>query len=217
MPTLLSIILASLFISLVSFVGGILLFWGKVGTQKITAYLVSFAAGTMLAVAFLDLLPEALKASTEANIFVPALLGLLTFFFLERFVVWFHHHDSPHDASPTVILILVGDGVHNFIDGVGIAATFLVNPALGFLTTLAIAAHEVPQEIADFSILVHGGLGKVRALVFNFISGLTALLGAVVGFYFLEKLEAMLPLLLAFTAGMFIYIASSDLIPELHK
>lgn len=218
MPTLLNIILASFFISLVSFIGGALLLFKQLRTQKIATYLVSFAAGTMLAVAFLDLLPEALEeASGEVNIFIWAFLGMIAFFFLERFVLWFHHHDSHHNTQPASVLILLGDGVHNFIDGVAIAAAFLVSPALGVVTTLAMAAHEVPQEIADFSILIHGGMKKAKALLFNFFSALAALAGAVGGFFFLENLEGALSILLSFTAGMFIYIASSDLIPELHK
>lgn len=215
---LLLIIAATLFISILALSGVFFLFWSKMGTGKATYFLLSFAAGTMLAVSFLDLLPEAAEAAAEGtNIFAPTLLGVIAFFFIERFVLWFHHHDELHEMKPSAILILLGDGLHNFIDGVAIAAAFLVNPALGFSTTLAIAAHEIPQEVADFSVLVHGGMKRSKALCFNFISGLTALIGALAGFYFLEKLENSLPVFLAFTAGMFIYIACSDLIPEIHK
>lgn len=187
-------------------------------SEKVTAYLVSFAAGILLATAFLDLLPEAAGGEIEiARVFLFTLLGIVTFFFLERFVLWFHHHDELHDTQPSAILILLGDALHNFIDGVAIAAAYLTNPTLGLTTTLAIAAHEVPGEIADLSVLIAGGMKKARALFFNFLSGLAALLGAVSGFYFLESLEGLLPLALAFTAGMFIYIACADLIPDLHK
>lgn len=217
MDALLSTIIASLVISLISLIGGMMLFWKRLWTKRAGTYLVSFAAGVMLTASFVDLLPEALEAAGETNIFEPAFLGVVVFFFLERSVLWFHHHDSLHGTKPAPILILLGDGIHNFIDGVAIAATFLTNPGLGVVTTLAIAAHEIPQEIADFSVLVHGGLSKTKALVFNFFSGITALAGAVGGYYFLENLEGLLPVLLAFTAGMFIYIACSDLIPELHK
>lgn len=217
METLGPIIIASLAISLVSFVGGLMLFWKKLLGKGASAYLVSFAAGVMLAASFFDLLPEAQAEAEGVDIFLPAFLGVALFFFLERFVLWFHHHDSLHGSKPAPILVLIGDAIHNFIDGIAIAGTFLVNPGLGVITTLAIAAHEIPQEIADFGVLVHGGLGKVKALMFNFISGLTALVGALVGFFFLEKIAELLPILLAFTAGMFIYISCSDLIPELHK
>lgn len=217
MGTLSSIIIASLIISLISLLGGIILFWKRLWTKNAGTHLVSFAAGVMLTASFVDLLPEALEEAGDNNIFMPVFFGIVVFFFLERFVLWFHHHDSHHGTKPAPILILLGDGVHNFIDGVAIAAAFLTNPSLGVVTTLAIAAHEIPQEIADFSVLVHGGLSKTKALLFNLVSALTALIGAIGGYYFLENLKGMVPLLLAFTAGMFIYIACSDLIPELHK
>lgn len=217
METLFSIIAASLIISVISLIGGVLLFWKRLWTEGSGTHLVSFAAGVMLAASFFDLLPESLELAGEMDIFMPVFLGILTFFFLERFVLWFHHHDSFHGSKPAPVLVLLGDAVHNFIDGVGIAAAFLVNPSLGVVTTLAIAAHEIPQEFADFSVLIHGGISRNKALLFNLFSGLTALIGAVAGYYFLARLEGLLPALLAFTAGMFIYIACSDLIPELHK
>lgn len=219
MVTLTSIILATLLVSAISFTGGLLLFSKKLMTEKLAGILVSFAAGTLLAVTFIDLLPEALEAGMDGGIiFLPVLLGIVSFFFLERFVLWSHHHDHKCEprTKPTAVLVLVGDSVHNFIDGAAIAAAFLASFPLGLATTLAMMAHEIPQEIADFSILIHGGMSKSRALFFNFLSGLTALLGAVASFYFLERIEGLLPLLLAFTGGMFIYIACADLIPELH-
>lgn len=217
--TLLFIILASLLVSAVSFIGGIFLVNHKLfSNSSFTSSLVSFAAGIMLSAALLDLLPEAMEAS-EGNeaLFLPVLVGIVGFFFLERFVVWFHHHHSSHGRAPTSLLILLGDAVHNFIDGVAIAAAFLVNPSLGITTTLAIAAHEIPQEIADFSVLVSGGMQRRRALLFNFISGLTAVLGAVLAYFFFETVNGISWILLSFTAGMFLYIACSDLIPELHR
>ncbi len=217
--TLLLILLASLLVSAVSFVGGIFLVNHRLfSNSTFTSSLVSFAAGIMLSAALLDLLPEALEASGgEEAVFVPVLVGIVAFFFLERFVVWFHHHHASHGHAPTSVLILLGDAVHNFIDGVAIAAAFLVNPALGMTTTLAIAAHEIPQEIADFSVLISGGMKKKKALLYNFISGLTAVIGAVSAYFFFETIEGLSWILLSFTAGMFLYIACSDLIPELHK
>lgn len=212
------ILLASLFISFISFSGAILLVWKHLFRQRLTTYFVSFAAGILLSIAFLEILPEAIAGKTEvSSIFLSTLLGIVAFFFLERFVLWFHHHDNLHGAKPSAFLILVGDGVHNVVDGVAIAAAFLTSPSLGLTTTLAIAAHEVPQEIADFSVLVAGGMHKTKALWYNFLSGLTALIGAIAGFYFLEHLQNVLSIALAFTAGMFIYIACSDLIPDLHQ
>lgn len=217
---LLTIIIASLFVSLASLLGGFLLFKKNLLNPKVVPYLVSFAAGVILTVAFFDLLPEALHHAQEQgndlNIFVPAFIGVVLFFFLERFLLWFHHHDDDHGHKPTSVLVLVGDSFHNFIDGVVIAASFLADPALGVVTTIAIAAHELPHEIADFSILIHSGLSKTKALFYNFLSSLTALAGAVGGYFFLSTIEEGLPYLLALSAGMFIYIACADLIPELH-
>lgn len=218
MITLGLIIFASIFVSLISFAGGLFFFVKNKFIEKMTTHLVSFAAGSMLAVSFLDILPEALEEGGEGfNIFLPIFLGIVGFFFLERFVVWFHHHDSTHDTNPVAFLVLLGDGIHNFIDGVAIAATFLTSPGLGAATTMAMIAHEIPQEIADFSVLIHGGMSRRKALFYNFLSALAALLGAVGGFYLLEGLNDFLPVLLAFTGGMFIYIACADLIPEMHK
>lgn len=215
---MIDIILANLVVSLISFSGAAILLWKKLQTDHALNHLVSFAAGVMLSAAILDLLPEAIELATEGtNVFIPIISGILLFFFLERFFLWFHHHDETHGARPTAALVLFGDSIHNFIDGLAIAATFLTNPTLGLVTTLAIAAHEIPQEIADFSLLIYSGMNKKRALVFNFVSGLTAILGGIVGFYFLDKVQGLLPIFLAFTAGMFIYISCADLIPELHR
>lgn len=217
MSTLSSIIIASLIVSLISLIGGLLLLWKKLLTEKLSPYWVSFAAGVMLSSALLDLLPEALEIGSDQTIFIAILFGITLFFFLERFVLWFHHHDDTHNAKPSTLLILLGDSLHNMFDGVAIAAAFLTNPAVGITATLAISAHEIPQEIADFNILIAGGLRKRDALFFNLLSAFTALIGAILGFYFLDRVARVLPLFLAFTSGMFIYIACSDLIPDMHK
>lgn len=214
---ILIIILATLLVSAISFVGGLVLFFGKFFNQKMAANMVSFAAGTLLAVTFLEILPKSLEQNEGSSLFLAVFLGIVLFFLLERFVLWFHHHDCAHTTKPAALLVLLGDGVHNFLDGVALSTAFITAPALGMVTTLAIMAHEIPQEISDFSILVLGGFSKKKALFFNFLSGLTALLGAGAGFYFLENIEGALSPLLAFTGGMFIYIACADLIPELHK
>lgn len=215
MSILYSIILANLAISMISLVG--VLFLKKASREHLLYYFVSFAAGVMLTTAFTDLLPDAQMAAKGLNIFLPTLAGIIIFFFIERFVLWFHHHDGSHNLKPSVILVILGDGFHNFFDGIAIAATFMTNPALGITTALAIAAHEIPQEIADFSILVYGGMTKTKALFFNFLSALTAVLGGILGFYFLNIFAKVNPVAIAFTAGVFIYIACSDLIPEVHK
>ena len=217
-------LLASILISLISLSGGSLLIWGKLFAGGLSAYLVSFAAGVMLTVAFFDLFPEAQAQVQDGNIFIAAFLGMVTFFFLERFLLWFHHHDlpagkagePPHGTKPAAVLIIVGDGVHNLLDGIVIATTFIANPAVGLLATVAVAAHEIPQEIADFSALVGLGMRRGKALFFNFLSAITAILGTFLTFVFFDIVETNLSPLLAFTAGMFIYIAASDLIPALH-
>lgn len=216
MNVLTSVIAASLGVSLISLIGLFLPVWEKLTIRKMTTYLVAFAAGVMLTTAFVDLLPEALENNTLDNIHLYALLGIVMFFLIERVFIWFHHHDK-YDVKPTAYLVLLGDGLHNFFDGLAIAAAFLGNPGLGIITTLAIAAHEIPHEIADFSILIHAGMKKTKALFYNLLSALTALIGAVVGFYYLNKFEKIIPVALMFSAGIFIYIACSDLIPDLHQ
>lgn len=209
-------LLATTAISLISLSGGIFLLQKKIQHGQTIHYFVSFAAGVMLAAALLDLLPEALEKGQGSTIqFV--LWGIVFSFLFERFILWHHHHEEKHHIKPSAFLILVGDAIHNFVDGVVIAASFLVNPVIGFTTTLAIAAHEIPQELADFSILVYAGFTPKKALLFNFLSALTAIAGTVVGFYFLVQYEHILPVVLSFTAGLFIYIACADLIPELHS
>lgn len=217
-------LLASVLISLISLSGGSLLIWGKLFAGGLSSYLVSFAAGVMLTVAFFDLFPEAQAQTQDGNIFIAAFLGMVTFFFLERFLLWFHHHDLPagkaselHGTKPAAVLIIVGDGVHNLLDGVVIATAFIANPAVGLLATVAVAAHEIPQEIADFSALVGLGMKRGKALFFNFLSATVAILGTFLTFVFFDIVKTNLSPLLAFTAGMFIYIAASDLIPELHS
>jgi len=215
MNVLSSIIIASLAVSLISLIGAVLLIWNK-SVDKFSSRLVGFAAGVMLTTAFIDLLPEALENNKTANIYLYGLLGIVVFFLIETLVVWLHHHDEIY-PKPSSYLILFGDGLHNFFDGLTIAAAFLTNPGLGLVTTLAISAHEIPHEIADFSILIHAGIKKTRALFYNFISALTAVFGAVLGFFFLNKFDKIIPSALMFSAGIFIYIACSDLIPDIHR
>jgi len=226
LSTLGYIILFTLIGSVFSLIGGIFLLIKEKKTLKYSHFLAAFAAGTLLGTVFFDLLPEAVHESDnlkdlgiEVNIFLFTLLGILGFFLLERFIHWFHHHQHEYKdepVKPTIPLIVIGDSVHNFIDGVVIAATFLVSIPLGIVTTLAVAAHEIPQEIGDFGILLHKGLGKKKVLLVNILSALTAIVGALITFWIGESIESSLPILLAITAGFFIYIAASDLIPEIH-
>lgn len=199
--------------SIVSLIGGILLLVKEKFAIKISHFLAAFAAGTLLGTAFFDLLPESLEGGGEIDIFWWALVGILLFFLLERFI--HHHHDDPENKN-VVPLIVVGDSIHNFIDGVAIAATFLISIPLGIVTSLAVAAHEIPQEIADFGLMLHKGVRKNKVLKINFLSALFALAGALVTYLAKDALEGLLPIFLSLTAGFFIYIAASDLIPEIH-
>ncbi len=223
LPIIIYIIFFTLIGSVFSLIGGLLLLFKERKTLKYSHFLAAFAAGTLLGTVFFDLLPEAVhegeELGTGVSIFPWTLVGILGFFLLERFIHWFHHHQIDfHDdeIKPTVPLVIIGDSVHNFIDGVVIAATFLVSVPLGIITTLAVAAHEIPQEIGDFGILLHKGLKKKKIILVNIGSALTAVIGALISFWVGERIENALPILLAITAGFFIYIASSDLIPEIH-
>lgn len=217
MTSIIQPLFATLLVSLLSLSGGIILFQKKIFGNGMLQYLVSFAAGVMIGAAFLDLLPEALEETKVPQILQYTLWGIVGSFLFERFILWHHHHEDKHHIKPSAFLILIGDAIHNAVDGIVIAAAFMVNPALGITTTIAIAAHEIPQELADFSVLIYSGFSRSKALLFNFLSAVTALVGTIVGWYFLEQYEELLPPVLAITAGMFIYIACADLIPELHR
>ncbi len=217
MPIFLYIVISTLAVSLLSVVSSIVLIKKNLVTQKLLSFFVSFGAGVMLANAFFDLLPEAFESSNNTeNILVYTFCGIITFFFMERFFLWFHHHDSDHDIRVTPMLIIFGDGMHNFIDGIAIAASFLINPIVGVSTTLAIIAHEIPQELSDFSILVKNGYSNTKALLLNLASALISIIGGILAYFYLNNINYMLPNILGFSAGMFIYIACSDLIPDMH-
>jgi zinc and cadmium transporter len=213
-PLTLSLI-ATFSVSAIALVGIVFLFARQPG-ERTETLLLSFAAGVLLATTFLELIPRAVeKAPHDANVFAATLAAMIGFFFLERVLLGFHVHEDSH-ALPSRYLILLGDGVHNLIDGVVIAASFAVGPELGLATTLAVMVHEVPQEIADFSILIGGGFRFRTALLLNFLSGLTAILGALLFFALGDLVEGKLAWFMTATAGMFIYIAGSDLIPQHH-
>lgn len=221
MSTLAYIIIFTLLGSVVSLIGGIILLSKEKLALKISHVLASFAAGTLLGTAFFDLLPEAAHEAEGQGIEIYAwvLCGILVFFFIERFIHWFHHHDDFHkdeDKKATIPLIIIGDTVHNFIDGVVIAATFLISVPLGIATTLAVIAHEIPQEIGDFGLMLHKGLEKKKIILVNVMSALASLVGAILTFLMGDVVESYVPLFLSVTAGFFIYIALADLIPELH-
>jgi len=203
-------------ISLISLVGAVALSIKKELLSRMLLMFVAFASGSMLAAAFLNLGPEAAE-EIGSTAFTLILIGILFFFLIEKVIHWHHCNRGDCEVHPVVHLNLLCDGVHNFIDGVIIAAGFLTSVQVGFITALAIALHEIPQEIGDFAILVHGGLTKKRALLYNFISATTAIVGAFVGYMYLMSLTQLIPYILGIAAGGFVYIATADLMPELHK
>ncbi|HQU14865.1 MAG: ZIP zinc transporter [Chromatiales bacterium 21-64-14] len=191
-------------------------------------HLVSFATGALLGAAFLAILPHALDSPSAGptRVLAATLLGLLAFFVLEKLVLWRHCHaeqceaHAPHDGpghSAAGVLILLGDGIHNFLDGILIAAAFMSDFQLGVVTALAVTAHEIPQELGDFAILLHSGFGPRKALIFNLLSSVTTVAGALLAYYSLQDLESWKPYVLAVAASSFIYIAVADLIPGLHR
>lgn len=218
MDILTYIILFTLLGSVSSLIGGAILLTNEKLAVKSSHFLSSFAAGSLLGAAFFDLLPEAQEASSgNHDLFLWVLIGIMIFFILERFISWFHHHhEHPSKTRTLVPLVVIGDSLHNFIDGVAIAGTFLVSIPLGIVTTLAVAAHEIPQEIGDFGILLHAGMKRAKILLINFFSALTSLAGALFAYSLGHSIEDILPIFLSLTAGFFIYIALSDLIPEIH-
>ncbi len=213
---LLLIITSSFLISLIAFVGVVSLAIKDEVLDRILLYLVGFAAGALIGGAFLHLLPETVERSTSMNVFLALSFGFFLFFLLEK-LVWRHCHKGKCEVHPFAYVNLIGDGVHNFIDGLVIAASFLSNIQLGIVTSFAVAFHEIPQEIGDFGVLVYGGLGKSKALILNFFAGLTVIIGGLVGYFLQSYIGDSMIFILPFAAGGFIYIAASDLIPELHK
>ncbi|MEK7166901.1 MAG: ZIP family metal transporter [Patescibacteria group bacterium] len=221
MPILFWIITSTFVVSLISLIGVIFLTLKENLINKILLILVSFSAGALIGGAFLHLIPEAIEKSIEKNIsfleiFLFLIFGFCVFFILEEFLSWHHHHSQKHSEIKSFsYLILISDGIHNFIDGLIIAGSFIISIPLGFTTTLAIIFHEIPQEIGDFGVLIYSGFKKSKALFFNFLSALFAILGGILRFLIFEKIENFSIFLLSFAAGSFIYIAASDLIPEI--
>jgi zinc and cadmium transporter len=216
LETLLLILLATIINGLIGLVGIFGIWMKEKHLKKILLILVAFSAGALLSGAFFHMVIESLEMMEAMSLFTYLIMGFIAFFFMERILHWHHCHEGECDVHPFTRLIVLGDGIHNFIDGLVIAASFIVNPWFGWITTLLIITHEIPQELGNFGVLVYGGIEKVRALTLTFIVQLTAIIGGVVGFFFLQGPEPI-GFLLPFAAGGFIYIAASDLIPELHK
>lgn len=212
------IIFFSLIGGVVSLIGGALLLSKKSTAKMLAKYATPFAAGALLGAAFFDLLPESIEKITGSYASRWVLAGILVFFLLEHFLRWFHHHhDHGKDDTTNAPLIVIGDSIHNLLDGIAIGAAFLINVPTGIVAAIAVAAHEIPQEIGDFGLLLKYGYSRKKVIIINVISALMSTVGALVTFWL--GTESGLPIgeVLAITAGMFIYIAASDLIPTIHE
>lgn len=223
MSILVYILITTFFISLISFVGALTLFLKERILDKILLLLVSFSAGALIGGAFLHLMPEVITEigndeKSLFEIFLFFIAGFCIFFILEQFIKWHHHHSTKHpDIMPFSYLILISDGLHNFIDGLVIAGSFIAGPAMGLATSLAVILHEIPQEIGDFAVLIYGGMKKNKALFLNFLSATIAIMGGIFGYLVFKGLGNNILFLLPLTAGGFVYIAASDLIPRIKE
>lgn len=219
MNNLVYALISAFAISLLSFVGVASLAISHEKFKKMLIYLVSFSAGGLLGSAFWHLLPEVIETETDLNlIFIFVLVGFCIFFILEKFLRWHHCHQKECEHSQHLgYMNLVGDSFHNLIDGLIIVAAFMASPSLGWVVTLSIILHEIPQELGDFAVLVYSGFTRKKALLLNFLTGLIALIGVVLGYFLINHVAGLNNFLIPAAAGGFIYIAASDLIPELHK
>lgn len=209
-----------LIVSGLSLIGVLFLGMNQKILEKLVFFLISFASGALLGDAFLHLLPQAAEEfGFGIRTSLSVLAGIVIFFVIEKIIHWrhCHIHVTKHTPQPYAVMNLFGDGVHNYIDGLVIGATYLISFPLGLATTLAVILHEIPQEIADFAILIKGGFSRRKALGFNFLTALMAVLGGLTALYFGGGSPAFLAILIPVTAGHFIYVAGTDLIPELHK
>ncbi|MBS3128915.1 ZIP family metal transporter [Candidatus Woesearchaeota archaeon] len=216
--TLISVIL----ISLVSFIGISAFFLKAFHSEELTHFFVSFAAGALLADVFIHILPEIVEETGFTLwISIALLLGILIFFILEKFLYWHHCHAQGNHAQchpkPFAYMNLVADGLHNFIDGLVIGGSYLISAPVGVATTVAVIMHEIPQEIGDFAVLLKAGFSRKKALLFNFLSAVTAIFGGLLAILIGFQSTLFSAGILAVTAGCFMYIALADLIPELHK
>lgn len=213
------VILFSLLGGVVSIIGGAFLLSRQGPAEKLAQYATPFAAGALLAAVFLDLLKEGLEFASVDNVLLATLLGILLFFFAERFLHWFHHHHQHQGRhqDPSRTLIVIGDTVHNALDGIAIAAAFLVSVPTGIVTTIAVAAHEIPQEIGDFGLLLSKGMPRQKVFLVNLFSALATTVAALITFALGSDEQIPTGVLLGLSAGFLLYIAMSDVIPELHE
>ncbi|MBN2145683.1 MAG: ZIP family metal transporter [Candidatus Aureabacteria bacterium] len=211
-------LLASVLVSIISLIGIVTLLLNQKQIDKILILLVGFGAGGLIGGAFLHLLPEGLEKIQDYHLtFLIVIFGFILFFILEKYFYWRHCHNGKCDIHVFTYMNLIGDAIHNFVDGLIIGGSFFTDFHLGVVTTAAIILHEIPQELGDFGVLLYGGFSRKKALYFNLLSAMTAVLGTLIGYLFSTYMTAFANLMLPFAAGGFIYIAACDLIPQLHK
>jgi len=216
--SILDVTIFSLIGGVISLLGGVFLLQKSTRISTLLAVGTPFAAGALLAAVFLDLLPEGIKSSNPDNVLMAALFGMIGFFIFERATHWFHHHHSEADNKrKNIPLIIVGDTLHNALDGVVIASGFLVSVPTGIVTTIAVAAHEIPQEIADFGLLLSRGVSRKKVLLVNLLSALATVTAAIVVFTLGGDEKIPVGILLGLSAGFLLYIAASDIIPSIHE
>jgi zinc and cadmium transporter len=214
---IIELLITLVILSLISLLGAITLGINKNKLEKYLHLLVALSVGALFGGAFLHLIPELAEENLLGEVSIFILIGILLFFVLEKFVFWHHCHKTEHKHLSFSYMNLIGDAFHNFLDGVLLAGAFFISFPIGFATAIAIVLHEIPQEIGDFGVLLKGGFSRKKALKFNLLVSLTAFLGAGATILFESLIGGIIPYLIAITAGGFIYIAGTDLIPELHK
>lgn len=218
MDTFLLLVLAIVAGSAISLAGGAIIFLSKRSRARAIALALPFGAGALLAAAFFDLLPESFELADPRSLLVWALAGFILFFLLERLSGWFHHHHAHDDSKEQKNrLVMTGDLAHNVIDGMAIGAAFLVNPMSGLITTIAVSAHEIPKELGTFGILLSRGWKDKKVILANIATAVGTLVAASVVFWIGSSIELPEAQLLALTSGFFIYVAASDIIPEIHE
>jgi zinc and cadmium transporter len=219
MNSLIYIIISTFAIAFIAFIGIFTLALKDKVLNKILLILVSLSAGALMGGALLHLLPEAIEEAegTDFNVFLIVLIGFVIFFLIEKVLHWRHCHKGKCDVHTFHYMNLIGDSIHNFIDGLIISASFIASIEIGLTTVIAIAAHEIPQEIGDFGVLIYGGLKKKKAIILNFTVALMIVLGGVIGYFVSSAIKQSVIFLLPFAAGGFIYIAATDLVPEIKK
>ncbi|VVB80221.1 Zinc transporter ZupT [uncultured archaeon] len=217
MNTLIEILVSTILVSLISLIGIATFLLKEKNLKKIIEYLVAFSIGGLIGGAFFDLIPESLNELKSETVFIYLIIGIFIFFAIEKYFHWRHCHEQHCEEHSFAYSNLVGGAVHNFFDGISIAAAFLINFNVGIATTFAIVLHEIPHELGDFGVLMYAGFKKEKAIFFNLLTAFFSIIGGIIGFVLLSQISAIIPFVIALTAGGFIYISVSDLIPEIRK